>query len=104
MSTPRHTQQLSPADAYQEIERSMRTLDLAALSGDKALLPVTQKERVQRVLNVYRSVRPFLMAITTLALIPKKWRTAISIFVQALEALSNAEPSKQSGFKAGKDL
>ena len=48
------------------------------------------------------SVRPLLVAISSLPIIPISWRTAMHLFVAALDAL--AARGAAGDFKAGKDL
>ncbi len=98
------TMQPSTTPTYNDIDRSVRTLDINAVSYENTLLPVTQSDRVKRVLRVYRAVRPLLTAISTLALLPRAWRAAITLFIDTIEALASGEPDSQQDFKAGRDL
>jgi len=98
------TTQRSTTAIYNEIDRSVRTLDVDAVSSENALLPLTQSDRVKRVLRVFRAVRPLLTALSTLALLPKAWRNAITLFIESIDALADGEPDSQHDFKAGRDL
>jgi len=89
---------------WNEIDRSVRTLDIRAMSYENTLLPIAQSDQVKRVLRVYRAVRPLLTAIGSLPLLPWAWRAAITLFVETIEALASGDPDSQHDFKAGKDL
>jgi hypothetical protein len=59
--------------------------------------PQTAAERAQHLMTAYAAVRPILLALTAVPLVPATWRTTISIFVDALDGVT-------ASFKAGKDL
>ncbi|HYK01098.1 MAG TPA: hypothetical protein VE974_05035 [Thermoanaerobaculia bacterium] len=98
------TTQLFTTPTYNEIDRSVRALDIKAISYENTLLPIAQSDQVKRVLRVYRAVRPLLAAIASLPLLPWAWRSAITLLVETLETLAGGDPDSQHDFKAGKDL
>ncbi len=61
-------------------------------------------ERLQRVLRLYRSIKPLLTLLGNLPILPSNWRASVLIFTQALDALLAVGPSITAGFKAGRDL
>jgi hypothetical protein len=66
--------------------------------GEGALAkPQTPAGRAQRLMTTYAGVRPILVALAAVPLVPEAWRAAISAFVKALDDVS-------ATFKAGKDL
>ena len=85
------------------IDRSLRTL-MAELEQENTLLPQTPSSQFQRLVKVYRNVKPVLTILSTLALIPTGWRTGLMVLVQALDSLTLAAPDVTAQFKAGKDL
>jgi hypothetical protein len=81
------------------VDRGIRTM-MNRMENENTAAPETPNSRVQRVLEMYRSVKPALAAISILPIIPLTWRTAILMFNQALDGLAVASNS----FKAGKDI
>ncbi|HSY49311.1 MAG TPA: hypothetical protein VLC46_10905 [Thermoanaerobaculia bacterium] len=59
--------------------------------------PQTAAERAQRLMTMYAGVRPILLALASVPLVPAAWRSAISVFVITLDGVTDT-------FKAGKDL
>lgn len=86
------------------IDRNIRTL-MQEMEHENTLLPETPSGKLQRVLKIYRGIKPMLTVISTLPLIPSTWRAAVVMFNQALEALSLAGIGEVTAeFKGGKDL
>jgi hypothetical protein len=56
---------------------------------------------VQRVLKVYRGIKPLL---NSLPILPLSWRASLGMFIHAVDVLALAGPEITNGFKAGKDL
>ncbi|HJQ37361.1 MAG TPA: hypothetical protein VKB93_09500 [Thermoanaerobaculia bacterium] len=109
MSTnPKH---LDPLEASKTmIEKTKRSTDrtLRALNVDmeqeNTLVQDTPNGRLQKVLKIYRGIKPVLSVIGSLPLIPSTWRAAIVMFTQALDALTAVGGEITAEFKAGKDL
>jgi hypothetical protein len=59
--------------------------------------PQTAADRAQRLMTTYAGVRPILVALAAVPLVPETWRAAISVFVASLDGVT-------ASFKAGKDL
>ena len=109
MST--NSKNLSPKQSSEEaIARSKTSLDrtvralMREMEHENTLVPETPNGRLQRVLKIFRSLKPVLAVVGTLPLIPATWRSAIVLFVQALDALALVGPEITADFKAGKDL
>ena len=83
------------------IERALRTLQ-TDMAHENTLVAETPVGKLQKVLKLYRGLKPLLTMLGTLPIIPPMWRGPIVIFVQALDALSAPEVTAQ--FKAGKDI
>jgi hypothetical protein len=81
------------------VDRGIRTM-MNRMESENTAAQETPNTRVQRVLEMYRNVKPALVAISILPIIPLTWRTAILMFNQALDGLAVAGNS----FKAGKDI
>ena len=59
--------------------------------------PQTPADRAQRLVTTYAGVRPMLVALATVPLVPATWRAALNVFVITLDGVTDT-------FKAGKDL
>jgi hypothetical protein len=81
------------------VERDMKAL-AATMENEDITSQETPNGRVQRVLNIYRNIKPMLTVLSTLGVVPATWRAAIVTFTQALDGLAVAG----TAFKAGKDL
>jgi hypothetical protein len=109
MST--NPKELNPLEASKAmIEKSKRSTDrtLRALQQDmeqeNTLVADTPNTRLQKVLKVYRGIKPVFAILGALPLIPSTWRAAIVMFTQALDALTAVGGEITAEFKAGKDL
>jgi hypothetical protein len=85
------------------VNRSVRSLVLA-MEQENTLIAETPVVKFQKVLKIYRSIKPVLSVLSTLPLIPTTWRGAVLMFIQALDALTNVGGEITASFKAGKDL
>jgi hypothetical protein len=85
------------------IDRSVRTL-MQEMEHENTLLAEPPVSRLQRVLKIYRQIKPLLALLGTLPFIPYNWRSPLLMFTQALDALAAAGPDLTAQFKAGKDL
>lgn len=109
MST--NPKELNPIEASKTmIEKSKRSTDrtLRALNLDmeqeNTLVQDTPNGRLQKVLKIYRGIKPLFAVLGSLPLIPSTWRAAIVMFTQALDALTAVGGEITAEFKAGKDL
>jgi gentisate 1,2-dioxygenase len=109
MST--NTKDLNPKESSETtIKTSKRSVDASLralqkeMEQENTLVQETPVGRLQRVLKIYRGIKPLLSVIGTLPLIPTTWRAAIVMFNQALESLSGVSGDITAQFKAGKDL
>lgn len=109
MST--NPKELNPFEASKEmIAKSKRSTDrtLRALQQDmeqeNTLVQDSPNSRLQKVLKIYRGIKPVITVIGALPLIPSTWRAAIVMFTQALDALAAVGGEITAEFKAGKDL
>ena len=68
-------------------------------TGEMAVVakPQTAGDRAQSLMTTYAGVRPILLALAAVPLVPETWRAAISVFVASLDGVT-------ASFKAGKDL
>ncbi|HEV7240808.1 MAG TPA: hypothetical protein VGQ36_16330 [Thermoanaerobaculia bacterium] len=83
------------------VDRSIRTL-MADMEHENTLLAESANSRVQRVLKVYRGIKPLFAVLASLPILPSNWRAAIVMFNQVLESLAAVDVAGE--FKAGKDL
>ncbi len=63
--------------------------------------PVTQEASVSRVVSVFAELRPLLVALSVLPLIPAKGRALLTALIAAIDALAL---TTNPDFKAGKDV
>lgn len=97
------TSETTIKNSKKSIDRSIRTL-MQDMEHENTLVPETPNGKLQRVLKIYRAIKPMLTVISTLPLIPSTWRAAVVMFNQALEALSLVGGEVTAEFKGGKDL
>jgi hypothetical protein len=91
------------AASKRSVDRSIRALMLD-MEHENTLKPETPLVSVQRVLKIYRGIKPLLMVVGAIPIIPSTWGAALSMFTKSLDALSVALPEVTAAFKAGKDL
>ena len=75
---------------------------MTELSHENTLLPETPFRLLQRMLKIYRGVKPVLTVIVKLPILPPTWSAIIEAFMRTLDALD--VPEVIGKFKAGKDL
>jgi hypothetical protein len=82
-------------DYVNDVIDEFETLD----SGEMAVMakPQTAADRAQSLMTTYAGVRPILLALAAVPLVPETWRAAITVFVASLDGVT-------ASFKAGKDL
>jgi hypothetical protein len=80
---------------FKAIDREVKKLDVNAFTSEGAVS--TPAGDAQRLSTVFASVRPILLSLAAVPLIPAAWRTALRVFVNTLDQVTAA-------FKAGKDL
>ena len=85
------------------VNQSLRSLQ-QELEQENTLISETPVVKFQKVLKIYRSIKPLLTVLATLPLVPSTWRAAVIVFTQALDALSGVSGEITASFKAGKDL
>lgn len=89
--------------SFKHIDKAIKTLKTADMEQENALLGDNLSGRVQKLVKVYSSIKPLLVAVSALPIIPATWRAALVIFTQAVEAVVSS-PEIAPDFKAGKDL
>jgi len=103
--------ELNPIEASKELiakskrstDRTLRALNLD-MEQENTLVQDTPNGRLQKVLKIWRGIKPVFAVIGSLPLIPSTWRGAIVVFTQALDALTAIGGDITAEFKAGKDL
>ncbi len=85
------------------VDRSIRTM-LAELEHENTLIADPPATRVQKVLKIYRGIKPLLTVVAELPLLPATWRAALHVFLQALDSLAAVGGDISAAFKAGRDL
>jgi len=100
---PKESSETTIAKSKKNVDRSIRTL-MQEMEHENTLVQDSPSSRLQKVLKIFRGIKPLFAVLSTLPLIPSTWRAAIVMFVQALDALAIAAPEITADFKAGKDL
>ena len=85
------------------VDRHVRGM-MQEMEHENTLVQETPNGRLQRVLKIFRGIKPLFAVVVSLPLIPSTWRGAISMLVQALDALAAVGPDFTADFKAGKDI
>jgi len=81
--------------SFERINAHIRRIDLPALITATAV--ESQPDRGKRLIAAYAAIRPILVALGAVPMIPSIWRTALRIFTTTLDEVTLS-------FKAGKDL
>ena len=77
---------------------------ISALEHENTVLAQSPIAVFQRLLKVYKQLKPLLVFLTTFPLVPQSIRTGVGLLVQMLDSVSEAGPTLTTWFKAGKDL
>ena len=102
---------------HHDITASMSAIATGEMEMENAAIADTPNGRIQRLVNIYDGIKPLLLALSTLVILPPSWRDGIKLFVGALDAVAIVAPQFDPGeiitiddpqpvpeFKAGKDL
>ena len=108
MSNPKNLDPTQSSEAViarskKDVDRSVRAL-MQEMEHENTLVQEAPSARLQRVLKIFRGIKPVLAVVGALPLIPATWRASMAMFVQALDALALVGPDLTADFKAGKDL
>ena len=87
---------------YNDMEHQKATKTHAAISSsvnslgtgdmENTATPDTQAGRMQRLVKVYGSIKPLLTTLSTLSIIPLKWREALCLFIVVLDEFTIGDP------------
>jgi hypothetical protein len=98
MTNPDDIKQRTKNTTYGSVNRAVKAL-MAEAAQENVLQPANAEDNIARLLKIYAGIKPLLALISTLAVLPRSWRSALRLFLGALDAVAlGAE------FKAGKDL
>ena len=100
---PKESSETTIKASKRSVDASLRNLQ-KEMEQENTLVQETPVGRLQRVLKIFRGIKPLLTILGTLPLIPSTWRAAIVMFTQALDSLAVVAPEVTAEFKAGKDL
>ncbi len=92
-----------PYKTRQQLDSSVRRA-VSALEHENTVMAASPAATFQRLLKVYKGLKPLLAFLTTFPLVPHSVRTGIGLLVQTLEAVSELAVPLTAQFKAGKDL
>jgi hypothetical protein len=77
---------------------------MSSLEHENTVMAASPAATFQRLLKVYKGLRPMLAFLTTFPVVPQSVRTGIGLLAQTLEAVSQFDVPLTAQFKAGKDL
>ena len=100
---PKESSEATIKHSKRSVDASLRNLQ-KEMEQENTLVQETPVGRLQRVLKIFRGIKPLLTVLGSLPLIPSTWRAAIVMFTQALDSLAVVAPEVTAEFKAGKDL
>lgn len=100
---PKQSSEAAISKSKRSVDRSIRSL-MQEMEHENTLVQESALARLQRVLKIFRGLKPLFAVLGSLPLIPATWRAALAMFVQALDALALVGPDFTADFKAGKDL
>jgi hypothetical protein len=78
---------------FEEIDKHVQQADLNAFAQGgahhftAAAAQATPGDVLKKICAIYKVVRPILVAVSKIPLIPKKWRDAITTFVGLMDQL-----------------
>jgi hypothetical protein len=81
--------------SFETIDRRVQKFDILLFTSPAAVQ--TTATRTERLVAVYGTTRPILVAVTAIPFIPAAWRAVLTVFTTTLDEIS-------ASFKAGKDL
>jgi hypothetical protein len=102
--------------AHGAITASVSTIGTGDMEMENAALTGTPGQRLERFVSVYGSIKPLLTALSTLVILPPKWRVGLIVFIRTIESVVAIAPQLDPGivkiddpkpvpdFKAGKDI
>lgn len=100
---PKESSETHIKTSKRSVDASLRNLQ-KEMEQENTLVQETPIGRLQKVLKIFRGIKPLFAVLGSLPLIPSTWRAAIVMFTQALDALAIVAPEVTAEFKAGKDL
>ena len=102
---PKQLSETVIAKSKRSVDRNVRNL-MQEMEHENTLLQESPNSRVQRVLKMFRGLKPLFVVIGALPLLPPNWRGAFAMFIQALDALAQVgtDFTTTTSFKAGKDI
>jgi hypothetical protein len=77
---------------------------MASLEQEDVAAADTPNSRFQRLLQIFRTLRPLFTFLLGFPFIPQLWRSGLGVVVQLLESLAKDGTNVTVQFKAGKDL
>ena len=69
---------------FEEVDKHIQNADLSALQS--AAATAGGAAAIPNVCQAYGIIRPILVLVTNLPLIPKKWKDAVKAFMQVMDS------------------
>lgn len=88
---------------FHQIDKAIEAADFTAIQ-----IPDSLHGRIQKLVEIYDGIKPFLTVAAKNPFFPARWQAALTILNQALDALVSSPELAGAGaggdFKAGKDI
>lgn len=75
---------------FEEVDKHIQSADLSALQSPAA--SATESLAIPNVCQAYGVIRPILVLVANLPIIPRKWKDAIKAFMQVLDSFCPLNP------------
>ena len=72
---------------FEEIDKHIQGIDFKSLQSSAVQGAGGTGAAVPNLCAAYKAIRPILVLLTTLVLLPQKWRDALKAFVQILDSI-----------------
>jgi hypothetical protein len=88
---------------FEEMATYFHAVDVDFKNPDERLKTPTLQDLLENLGRVWIGIRPMLLMVAALPLLPPQWRDALKFFLALVGELVAIAPG-QADFKAGKDL
>jgi hypothetical protein len=75
---------------FEEVDKHIQSADLSALQAPAGA--AAESLAIPNVCQAYGVIRPILVLVANLPIIPKKWKDAIKAFMQVLDSFCPSNP------------
>ena len=78
---------------FEEVNKHFESIDLSEFQGGGRSyftskdVTAAPQDVIQKICGIYRVVRPFLVLVSNIPLIPRKWRDGIKTFIGLMDSI-----------------